>query len=158
MNELSQTDIKRRDVRTMVLIKDLLEYAFPHTTNTPEYREDVDIFALGLSKFIAHAKDWNPGVEELGVNLLCKFGNSAFQSIPEYRGPITKQGVLETIDTIVGRPIQKQLLGSQARKNLFALSEHIQKHETELGKTFAMRISNKLFSLAGNIEGAEHSY
>ena len=158
MNELNQTDIKRRDTRTMVLIKDLLEYTFPHTTNAPEYQEDVDIFASGLSKFIAHAKDWNPGVEELGVNLLCKFGNSVFLSLPEYQGPITKQGVLETINTIVGRPIQRQLLGSQARKSLFALSEHIQKHETELGKAFAMKISNKLFSLAGDIKGSEHEY
>jgi hypothetical protein len=147
---LNEIDAKRRDARTMFLIKDLLEYTFPGKN------EDLLEYKTALGSFIAHSSEWNPGVEEIGTNLLCRHGNQDFSEIPVYNGPLERDNILSIIDTIIGKPVKKQKLGAQARKNIFALSEQILKHD-ELG-SLRIKVSNKLFVLASDIEGAEHQF
>ena len=150
--QLSTKEVVNQNTRTMFLIKDLFENCYPKDT------EDLPNYWQGVSMFIAHTKDWNSGVEELGRNLLCRKGEiSEIHELPEYTGPITRDGVIDALNLVAKPVIRKQQLGLIPKRNFHALSDHILK-QYDISSGLRKKISLHLFSLAADIKGSEHQY
>lgn len=144
--------VTKQNTRTMLLLKDLLEASYPHDA------EDVPHFWQAVSIFVAHGKQWNPGIEELGVNLVCRFGEKTnLTELPVYTGEVNREELATSLRTIIEIPIKKQHLGSLSRKNLFALSEHITKQH-DLEEEYREQLESLFFNLATEIKGSESQF
>jgi hypothetical protein len=142
----------KKDARAILLLKDLFDFCYPVD------QEDLPGYWEALSKFMAHAKIWNPAVEELGVNLVCRKGSfSQITELPPYTGEITETGIKEALRIIVERPIKKQHLGFLAKKTLNALSEHAVK-QYNINRRHRESLEGYFFVLASDIKGSEHEY